>query len=350
MEFIIKDTTLQEFEALEAQMRASHTGPEEIQKTWNSLHTFFVNSSLEDEKKYRFTFFRIYTELTFRLFGTLEKVQLPRIFSRQIPNAIMLDLDVWEKFLWYLGINAKDPKEMSAYYTQIRDAFLSSRAFVGMDKEKMLTVADVVEQVKLFEKNDSDSLARADFFARLRDAMYSKDPQEQKYFVTPPDEMVDKFIGLINFFLGVQPSRIAYIVDGFLFPENYDGTAPNVPPPFVEPRPGLENVEEVIPNIEAARVVLEGEESDTAVQEADSVEEEKPRDASVDEPTGDISYEEIKEMIDEQFPKDETGQYQNLEGVFGMLEQLADQYNTPSIKELLYFDEKSGGFVWKNSL
>ena len=60
-----------------------------------------------------------------------------------------------------------------------------------------------------------------------------------------------------------------------------------------------------------------------------------------------ITNEEIQALIDSEFKKDETGQYEDIEGVFGKLDELATEYNDESIRELLYFDENTGGFVWK---
>ena len=51
---------------------------------------------------------------------------------------------------------------------------------------------------------------------------------------------------------------------------------------------------------------------------------------------------EIKMVIDAKFPKDASGQYENVGGVFAYLNDLATTYNDQSILEMYYFDESSG--------
>ena len=323
MDLPVKEISLSEFATLEAQMRASHLGVADMQKTWNSLHTSFMNSTVEEENKYRYTFFRVYTELSFRMIDTFEKNFIIRMFAHQIPVAFAINVDVWEKLMWYLGTRLVDPAQMGGVYMQVRESFLTSRALVGFDKEKPVIVSDVVAQIQALDQKNADSIVRAEFMARLRDTVYPKNPEEQKYFYSSPDEVVDKFVGLINFFLGVKAERINFIVDAFLYPENYDNS-----PPAVIPLPA------------GVEPVFDGKIED--VPEETSPEEGSPKSEEERLPT----YKEIQSIIDSEFEKDETGQYKDIEGVFQILEEMAEQFQDEKIKELLYFDENSGGFVW----
>ena len=55
---------------------------------------------------------------------------------------------------------------------------------------------------------------------------------------------------------------------------------------------------------------------------------------------------EIKSKILQFFPKDESGEIIDTEGVFEVLEKTANKYNDEKIKELYYYDEATGKFEW----
>jgi hypothetical protein len=55
----------------------------------------------------------------------------------------------------------------------------------------------------------------------------------------------------------------------------------------------------------------------------------------------------IKQRIDDEFEKDNENDYLDIEGVLRKLKDFSEHYNIEQIEYLLYFDEASGKFKWK---
>lgn len=60
-----------------------------------------------------------------------------------------------------------------------------------------------------------------------------------------------------------------------------------------------------------------------------------------------FTLEQVKNIINKNFVKDMSGEYEDLSGVLQTLDQLASDHNDPAIAESYYFDEADGKFKWK---
>ena len=100
MNLSVREITMGEFASLEKEIRASHVDISALQETWQSLDTYFNKLSVLEDEKFRWTYFRVYTELTWKMFGSQNRDFIIDVaVKRQIPMALQLDFDVFE----YLG-------------------------------------------------------------------------------------------------------------------------------------------------------------------------------------------------------------------------------------------------------
>ena len=191
----------------------------ETERVWSELHVYFSRSPLPEDQVYRYSYFRWYTSLTWVLMYTSTPIDVvaTMAFGRQVPTALLLGIDVWESLMYFLVTRTKDAAEMAGVYNQIRVAFFASRAVVGMWKGQEITVADVVREVQRIDSHGNNSIEQAAFDTKIRELFFPKDtPEISKWFAAEPNQVVDWFVGLVNFFLGVVPEKIQVIAKQFL--------------------------------------------------------------------------------------------------------------------------------------
>jgi hypothetical protein len=58
----------------------------------------------------------------------------------------------------------------------------------------------------------------------------------------------------------------------------------------------------------------------------------------------------VKSDVEDEVQKDDKGQFVNLEEVFGKLDRLAEENNDDRIRDLFYYNEKTGKFEWNEDL
>lgn len=325
MDVVVKKEFIENFDATERQIRDSHKTVASLQETWTSLDKYFRNAVAADDRMYRWTYFRIYTEITWKLLLTMDREVISLVaMARQVPTALILDFDVWKEFLTYLNIRMLDKEEMEGVYKESREAFLTSSAYVGVWKGNSVTVQELIEDIKIINRPNADSLQNAEVMSKVKSVLVPQgDPLFDRYALTNPDQMVDRFIGLVNFFLGVEPGNIWYVVEKMFSSELY----------------------------EVPEQSSESQVTSTGVSVASPVQlSEQTSSVTAEEKTPSMSYVDIRTMINSRFSKDDTGQFANIEGVLALLDSLATEYKDDQIRELYYFDESTGGFRWNDEL
>ncbi len=315
MSFVPRQLTELEIVSLHAEFLALSKDSAKKQAAWQEMDSFFRTASVKDDVLYWNTFFLWYTALSWETLNTFENDFILGVAApRQLLRAILLGFDVFSDLTWYLQSRTKDASDMMGFYTKLKQNIFLSPSIVGQFQGKDVTLSELIKEVIDLNRLGNDSLKVAEFLTKLKKILYKQEDADKGYIWTSSEEVVDKFFNLIHFFIGVEPKRIYYVIDAMFHPERYE----NIPADAVN----SPNTDEVIDTL-ASEVAAEQNQA--------------------------ISYEEIKQKIDADFAKDETGQYQNIEGVFDVLDQMAVQYNDETIKELLYFDEDRGGFVWKET-
>lgn len=275
---------------------------------YQSWHSFFLSQGSEIDWQYQDSFFGWYTDLTWmHLKNVSETTVIKMAFGRQVPVALWRGIDVWKELMFYLD-GIADPQLIESVYGKIQQEFFNSLAIVGVWKEKKYTVADLVKDVRLVGDKNVDSLRSAETLSKVRQILSQN---ESRYLKISVDENLDRLVGLINFFLGVEPTAVWFVVDGFINPEKY----------------------------EVNGKILNEPEKEVGQQQVDST---NNRPAA--------NYGEIKTMIEARFARDASGEFVNLDGVLALLDSLATDQGDDQIRELYYFDEGVGKFQWNQVL
>ncbi|TSC84679.1 MAG: hypothetical protein G01um101413_63 [Parcubacteria group bacterium Gr01-1014_13] len=324
MNLSVKEITTTEFATLEKQIRASHVGISSLVETWKSLDAYFNKASIFEDEKFRWTYFRIYTELTWKLLDSQSRDFVINVaVARQIPMAIQLGFNVFEEILRYIGSHTVDKTDAEGLYLKMQKSFLESKAIIGAWQGKNVSIAQIIQEINsVYEKGDS--LAQADFENKLLQIMFP-DEISKKYSTADPEDVKENFLDLVSSFQTFTIENIWYIVDAFLNPEKYQNatssqaassalTKPEPSKPAVSPQP--------IPKQEEPKLVV-----------PPTI---RPK------PTP----QQIKSQIESQFKKDAEGNLVDIEGVMTKLGELAEKNNDPKIADMIYFDEKESKFKW----
>ena len=298
--------TDQEKISLESEYQKISLDPQERDILWGKLHAYFVPLDAKADFSFFHDYFRWYTDLTWQRVNILKSDDFISIaIRRQLYKALQLGFDISSTISYHLDFNTFEPETMQKLYEKIRQAFFESPCIMGVEKGVSITFSEFLKRLEKIKV--LDALQKAESYTQWNQLLAVPDVYKEYYTVITPDAMIDNIEGLSTFFAGIQSKNIFYIVQAFIHPGFFD-KAPSVLPP----EPELDESEEEI-DLEAAQI---------------------------------IAYEDIRAAVDAKFLKDETGQYQDIEGVFGYLEEIATQYEDPRIAKLLYFDEQSGGLVW----
>lgn len=327
MSFSPRQLSSQELASLREEFLSLSENPQKMQDAWNEMHEFFRSASVKEDNIYRETFFYWYTNLTWKMLNTLDKEAFVIAIPRQIPVALAIGYDVLNSISSYLLIRTKDDIEMMSMYSKLKQNIFASPAVLGQWQGKNVTVAEIIKEIVALDQSGNDSLKSAEFLARLKSILYRKEDVEKGYIIASGEAMVDRFDTLVQFLIGVEPQKVYFLIDAMFHPERY------------EKRDAVAKTETEPAEAVASPVIEEpqAEEPAFAVLPEESTEE-------IDNTPPTLT--EIKNLVESEFAKDETGQYTDIEGVFGLLDEIAGEYNDEKIKEYLYFDENIGGFVW----
>jgi len=310
-EYTVKNLSQQEFLKIEKQFFTVDRFDMELSDDiFKVLHDFFSKKERTQIEVYKNTYWKIFVFLTWENMTTQREEDIDEICSYQIVDAYRLGFDVFEKLMWYFTLNTLQPKSQQRVYNIMKQSFFNSSYVVGTENQSNVTIKDLVNQIIVLNNQKNDSIKVAEFKGRLKKILF---PQNNVYSTFLPDvsnDASDKFFDLVHFFIGVEVKGIGYIIDLFL---------------------------------------QRGKNKDNALlqtisQDVQETSIEPPQQIEITPATP--TPQQIQAQIESTYTKDQSGNFEDLEGVFGELHQLADQYNDPSIAELLYFDENSGEFLW----
>lgn len=268
---------------------------------------------------YYYSYWRWFTELMWTRSGNFESMVFSnQLMAKQVPIALALGYDVWDALIWHLHFRTPFSDDMASVYGSFQKAFFESDAIVGSYKGALVAVKDLVPEIEKINRPNANSLETAETMSKIQAcfADYSNRPELVNYFIKP-EKSTDLFVGLVNFFLGVKPDRILYVVDGYV--HGSTATDQNTAPAI---QPGEETAEVAT---DTAAVV-----------------------ASTSAPKA--AYTDIKTMIEARFTRDASGEFANLDGVLALLDSLATEQGDEQIRDLYYFDEGTGKFQWNEGL
>lgn len=354
----LDDATL---EKKEAEFRQIVADGSKVEETLAELRKFFTGKSEKEAFAYRHSYWRWFVRLTWERLNTLSKEEFVSTISTQVPMALLLEIDVSKDTLRYFSVNAYSEEELAPLYIKVKDAFLSSGAILGSFQGKDMIVRDVVQDLIRIQKLGKNSLEYPQFLAKLQAAFFPKnDLLLQKYVLASPETVVDFFIGLVNFFRGVEPENIFYVLDFFVHPESYneleDKSAEVVQREEKEETQESISVPTVVNNSPAKQAQREKVKI-VNKQETKAPPVKKPTPASSpvktikpEMPQQKFSFKDIKRMIEARFTLNAKGEIEDSNGVVLLLEEFAKMHSNDRIRELYYFDVTEGKFKWNDDL
>lgn len=377
-----KQLTPQEIEIMDLEFYSEIiSDPQASEDVVNKFIEFFNNIPKNDDRKYWSGYFRWFTELIWRRLNSFSQdIVIDSAISRQIPMAILLDVDVWKEIMWYLaGRTSFQVLDLQDLYFRMRKSFLESEAVIGEWNGKNFTVHNAIEEIQKINLLENNSMAAAELFSKIENIFFPKnDPLFRQYITIDPTTVVDRFVGLIQFFLGIDEQNIWYVVEVFLHPNTAvakETTAPAVvSPPTPTSKvflPASVFASKPVASGEATAPVSATRPSASTVPTLKSVvplkptpppvapatppvpplgkrgiERPTPAQTPVVEPQARLTTGQVKSQIESQFKKDAAGNFADIEGVMAKLNELAEKNNDPKIAEMIYYDEKENKFKW----
>ncbi len=352
MKFTVQKIAINQFDVVEQKIRDSHKSFSDIQESWASLDKFFHDAPPSQDWEFRWTYFRVYVDLTRKLFSSLDiETIVNTIFGRQVPMAILLDVDFVRELLSYLSVHAVLEQDMQNLYIRIKKAFAGSSSILGIWKNKEVTVAEIVKEF-FSVKQRGDTMTFAEFSGKLKEIFSPKnDPIFQKYVLVNPDEAVRRFTELATFFFLMEPKDIWYAVDVFVNPKRGvtgNSVVANRPQPSV-----ISVLKQESPKLTPPVPKIEPKPAATMIAPPQALVKpplpKKELEVRV-EKIRKMSFAEMKAQIDNQFKKDPNGQFINISEVLRELERLAAKFGDDRIRDLYIFSENDSKFEWNEKL
>ena len=211
--------------------------------------------------------------------------------------ATVMNIPVLEKIVSYIWYDKDEPAIAKGNYSTLRGALFASQEVVGIKNGKNYCMVDLVDDLKRINKT-SDSLVVAEFKTSLQKMIEVSLSGELKrcFFAESAEVVAENLVDFINFFIGVEVDKVLYVCSGLLHPEAY---------------------------VDLAETLYSDSEGDG------------------------VGVFDVKSKIDSQFPKNPTGEYEDIDGVMAGLDRLATETGDDSIRDLYYFNESTGKFEWK---
>jgi hypothetical protein len=291
---------------------------------------------------HRYDYTRWWTVLSWKKMNSLSEEEIINLFSKQIPEAILFGIDVWQDLMWYFNkFIFTDVEKILSMYGKIKKTLWNSKSIIGKNsKGEFLYLSDVIKEIEYNEKIKKDNLEIAEFYLKIENAFFSKNKKifNEHYVFLDKNEVVSNLVDIINFFIGIDERSIFYIVDIFaneqiINKEEQKKIEKNI------------NVEKQI--LEVA--ISEKKENDLNVKIVEKDKANLKKEIKKDEPKK-IDYNLIRMDIEMNFDIDDEANFIDLEGVLNKLEELKNKYSDDKILELYYFDEKENRFIWNDKL
>lgn len=298
------------------------------ENTLKTLDGLLSDKNNEELFVYRNSYTRWFSTYGWHLYQSLLFKQTVPLISKCVFIGFLLGENVWNQIVTYLNNRSLDRIDMEEKYTKLREAFLHSQEIIYTDQVtgKNYTVEQFITDSNLPQISD-DTLLLSEFFSKFQEKV------EQR--IIEGDYPVDAFQvtgrlrDLANFFVGIRPERIWYVVDPYFYPQQYTEEAL---------QQSGENQNNVVPSENQEDENTEAFLFDLNTYTKNVLQEEKKK----------MSYREISEQLTSFVAS--LPENQKDEQIITRLGELAEQYKDEQIQDLYYFDEKTGKFIWNQEL
>jgi len=195
-----------------------YVGIKNQDEIYEQLDSYFSAASIEDLLFYRNTYWKLYVYCTWDSLNKLTEEEFLVVVEKQIPDALSMGIDVWEKIIWYLGLRPGYPLDVGTKYEKIKNSFFNSQMVFGLDGKDKVKISKIINDIVLLDRQGNDSLEVADFLTKI-EKIISDNKINSKHFYGTPTEAARNFLDLVHFFIGVDASGIEYVINSALWPD-----------------------------------------------------------------------------------------------------------------------------------
>lgn len=278
-------------------------------KWWALFFDLFMGKDPEIFKKYCL-YWPLYVYASWFNLNEINRIYIYNIIAGQIFGAFMSGVDVKDKILYYAQLEFLTETERKDFFVKFKKIILDPVFVWTKIDGKEVVFRDLIKEYG-DQKIKKQALEKIEKIIVQEETAFKKIIERFAIEKKEIGENIEKFLTMMNEIN--DENFIEYC-------EKYTN------PPIVVEQPNIElSKEETIKTIKNIEVPKEKTEIKT-----------------MNPP----SYTQIKEKILQFFPKDETGEIIDTEGVFEVLEKTADKYGDPKIKELYYYNEATEKFEW----
>jgi hypothetical protein len=334
-----KDLTEDQKEEYSRKLSILFNDPEgSIEDIFVSLHAFFVSKRFDPKviATYFDSYWKWYVSISWKTVLWHDKEEFIDIFTYQLPTAFMLDIPVEEHLLNYLHRHSISLSDLHTYFNKLKEALEKRPVLLNPTIQNSPTVWQVAK--KYTGNKNSTNIERADLYANIEGWLYHKEQELAFVEEKKQTQNVIAFLELLLFFH--DGGNIEAVIDDYL---------ETLQSPFE-----LKQIDEEVIFGDPKLPWLDDDDSNNENDVGDVVEKATPVLADVKKEVKSIqqapSMKEIRASIEEQFFKTKQPGINMLEEVLSHLDELAEQYNSDAIRDLYYFDEEIGGFVWNQEL
>lgn len=353
LSFTPKKLTDEEFAAYQSAYEQEVSGDAAARdKAWGELHAFFRDKNSAQDREWYSSFFRWYTDLTWKRFRDLTFEETTEIgFRRQIPMALLLGFDVLDEFLWYANWNSLVSDHIREVYVDARTAYNDSNAYFGTYKGKEYVMNQILEEIDRLEQTTADTYEIATWYGQMEEMLKSivGSGAVNRFPADPLDQVVKRFVELHAFFVEISDEEIPSIVFSYVHQDWFVGPQGLPSPAETEER---DRIDQIRVGAEAIRDIAKGNPEAPAKSTVEpAVKTTAPSPSAPAAPNKKIeqrapSYNVIRKQIESEFSFGADGQPEDVADVIARLDALAAQYGDEKITELFYFNENSGRFEW----
>ncbi len=271
--------------------------PGERRDFYSLLYNFFLDNKFDYKiiKEYYNTYWVWFVRVVTKEMNYIDPKDFLIFFPRILTTAFALNRDVVGKFLDYMYIRFSTPLERDKLGFDLKGSIVSMDFPVDIFSEEPMSFKNFV--VKIERKKNKGEIEDASFLGRLENNMF-------KHLVTDRDAtertlLVNKFIDFVKFILRTTDfddiifDYMRLVEQGVTTPEEYAS---------------LKKIEETKKEI--------------------------------------TNYIEIKKEVENKFGNN----FDKVKEIYNYLEQKGVESKDNKIKELIYFDEEMGKFVWNEDL
>lgn len=302
---------------------ASSIEIETEEEIFSKLNILLSDKTSNELFQFRNSYTRWLAMCGWDLFYSLTPEEMLNIVSKYTIIGLLGEENVWKKIITYLHNRFLDQESMEENYATLRESFLHSQEVLYIeDSDVPYTLSRFITESNL-PNVINDSLSESEFLSRFQEKIRQRIHDEG--YETDAFQVTGRIRDLINFFTGIKPNRIWYIVDPYFYPQQY--------------------TEDAIASRSKNRISAEeslGEEENFLSSVSSNVKE------NTQLQEGFVSYRDISKKIKDSVQSLAVDEKD--EQIIMQLGELSEQYKDEKIRDLYYYDEQSGTFVWNDEL